>query len=300
MNLKNRILFQLTEKIILRNKKFKGIHNGESCYLFGNAKSLKYYDLSLFNDRVSIGCNSLFLHKDFSKIGIKYYYRGAPLDYYPFHRNPYTKKIVKHFNGHSLYKKNFHENSDVNFFIDITDYPSLRGENIFYLHNFGQQFSDYSNCNLDGVFSATQSALSGMIGLAIYLGFKDITLVGCDQLLTPKATEHFFEYGRIDQDHSPSVLSEKIVNSAQKFLNLRVVSPNSNYKGHIIEHIQYSDLTGQAEKFKENHEIISDDNLKILRSYNYNYSLTEGEFLKNNKWRLTESENKWSIEEEIL
>ena len=78
MNLKNKILYNLTEKIILKNKKFKGIHKGESCYLFGNAKSLKYYDLSLFNDRVSIGCNQLYLHKDFSEIKMNYYYDADP------------------------------------------------------------------------------------------------------------------------------------------------------------------------------------------------------------------------------
>ena len=201
MNLKNRILFNLTEKILLRNKKFKGIHNGESCYLFGNAKSLKYYDLSLFNDRVSIGCNLLFFHKDFSKIRMSYYYNGDPFNFYPFLRDPYTRKIVRHVLG-NLYKKKISENSDVNYFINVSDYPIMRGKNIFYAHHFGQQFSDYSNCSLDGVFSANQTALSGMLGLAIYLGFKDVTLVGCDHLLRPKATEHFFEYGRIDQDHS--------------------------------------------------------------------------------------------------
>jgi len=285
MNLKNRLLFTLTEKIILRNKRFKGIHNGESCYLFGNAKSLKYYDLSLFNDRVSIGCNNLYLHKDFSKIGVKYYYRGAPFTHYPFHSNPYSNnKLEKNTNGSYSYKKSFfHENKDTNFFIDVSDYFSLRGKNIFYTHHFGQQFSDFSNCSVDGVFNANQNALAGMIGLAIYLGFKDLTLIGCDHLLNPKASEHFFEYGRIDQKHTPSVINEQVLNSAQKFLKLRVVSPNDSYKGHIIPHVYYSELTGKEPEYKENYEIISDDNLNILRSMNYLYSITESEFRKNNE-----------------
>ena len=62
---------------------------------YQKGKSLKYYDLSLFNDRVSIGCNSLFFHKDFSKIGINYYYNGDAFNFYPFFRDPYTNKIKR-------------------------------------------------------------------------------------------------------------------------------------------------------------------------------------------------------------
>ena len=296
MNLKNRILFKLTEKILLRNKRFKGIHEGESCYLFGNAKSLKYYDLSLFNDRVSIGCNGLFFHKDFSKIGLSYYFNGDPFYMYPYWRNIYTARIERHILG-DLFKKKISENKSINYFLNISDSPISRGENIFYAHHFGQQFNGYKNCRLDGAFSANQNALSGMIGLAIYMGFKDITLVGCDHLMKPKTSEHFYEYGRLDQDHSPSIINEKVIKSAQTFLKIRVLIPNDLYKGHIIPHIQYEELTGKAPHFKENYEIISDADFKILRQNNCGYSITEKEFRENNEWRLRESKHKYSIEE---
>ena len=276
MNLKNRILFNLTKKIILKNKNFKGIHNGESCYLFGNAKSLKYYDLSLFNDRVSIGCNSLFLHKDFGDMRMSYYYIGHSFFYYPYWRNIYTGKRERNIIG-SLYAAKFRENSDVNIFINVSDYPSLRGENIFYFHNFDQHFTDYVDCSLDGVFSATQSALSGMLGVALFLGFKDVTLVGCDHLLRPKASEHFYEYGMLDEVNS-SIMGQEILASAQKFVKLRVVSPSNIYRGDLIPHIQYDELTGQNPQFKENYEIISKDDLSVLINCNLPYSITEDEF----------------------
>ena len=280
MNIKNRILFNLTKKIILRNKKFKGIHNGESCYLFGCAKSLKYYDLSLFNDKVSIGCNGLCFHKDFSKIGINYYYNGDAFNFYPFFRDPYTNKI-KRWILSDIYKKKFRENSDVNYFINASNYPTLRGKNIFYSHNFGQRFTDYNDCSFDGVFSANQSGLSGMIGMAIYLGFKDLTLVGCDHLMRPRSSGHFFEYGKMDTIFHPEVMGQEVLVSAQKFVDLRVVTPIDDRRGDIIPHIQYDELTGKTLDYKENHEIISDDDLKILSQCCYPYIMTKSDFYKN-------------------
>ena len=281
MNLKNSLIFFLAKNIILKNKKFKDLHMGESCYLFGNAKSLKYYDLSLFSDRVSIGCNSLFLHKDFGHIDCQYYYNGDPFYLYPYWRNQYTRKIEKNVLG-ALYKKKIREYSNINFFINISDYPAIRGENIHYVHNYGHHFTNYTDCSLDGIFSANQSGLSSMLGMAIYLGFKDITLVGFDSLLIPKASEHFYEYGELDLDHEATELHKEYVKNAQEFLELRVVSPNDSYKGHIIPHIQYDELTGEDLKFKENHEIISNDDLNVLRNCNYNFSITENLFKKNN------------------
>ena len=282
MNLKNRILFNLTEKIILRNKKLKGIHNGESCYVFGNAKSLKNYDLSLFNDRISIACNGLHFHKDFSKIGVSYYYDGDPFNFYTFMRDPYTRKIVRNVLG-DLNRKKIVENSDVNYIMDISDYPNVRGKNIFYTHHFGQQFSDYSNCSLEGVFSANQNALAGMIGIAIYLGFKDITLVGCDSLLRPTISLHFYEYGEMESKYYPTVGNEEVLIAAQEFIDLRVVSPSEEYRGDIIPHIHYTELTGRALNFKENNEIVSRNDLNVLSKCSYPYLITKSDLLKYNQ-----------------
>ena len=272
MNIKNKLLFQLTKKIILRNQKFKDLHKGESCYLLGNARSLKYYDLSFFKNKISIGCNFLFLHKDFKKIGINYYYNGDPFFCYPYRKNIYSGNMEKNILG-NLYTDKVRENSKVDFFINISDYPMLRGKNIFYLHHFGKKFTDFSDSSLDGIFNSNQNALSGMLGMAIFLGFKDITLVGFDHLLLPKASQHFYELGELDQVNTTSIISEKILNTSQKFLKLRVVTPNDNYKGHIIPHISYEELTGLETRFKENTEIIAHEDLVMLSQTNYQYNI---------------------------
>lgn len=70
MNFINKMLLKIFSKTVKKNEKYKNIHKGESCYIFGNGCSLKYYDLRKFNDRVSIGCNSLFSHKNVKDINL--------------------------------------------------------------------------------------------------------------------------------------------------------------------------------------------------------------------------------------
>ena len=88
MNSFNKLLLNFFSKTLKKNKKFKDLHKGESCYIFGNGSSLKHYDLKLFNDKASIGCGALFAHKDFRHLDLKYYYVAHPLFFYKFWKNP--------------------------------------------------------------------------------------------------------------------------------------------------------------------------------------------------------------------
>ena len=74
INFINKIFLKVFSKTLEKNKQFKDIHKGESCYIFGNGASLKYFDLKLFNDRISIGCGALLTLLDIKEIDLKYYY----------------------------------------------------------------------------------------------------------------------------------------------------------------------------------------------------------------------------------
>jgi hypothetical protein len=110
MNFKNKALFSLSKKIIEKNLKFKDIHKGQSCYLFGNGSSLKYFDFKSFNDKDAIGCGALFLHKDFNLLNIKYYFEGHPFFYYPYWINPYSRKIQMNPMGKFFKKRQLNNN----------------------------------------------------------------------------------------------------------------------------------------------------------------------------------------------
>ena len=49
-----KILANISKPTLSKIHKYKDFHKKESCYLIGDGISLKWFDLSLFHDRVSI------------------------------------------------------------------------------------------------------------------------------------------------------------------------------------------------------------------------------------------------------
>jgi hypothetical protein len=262
-NLKNKILHLVSKKVVEKNRRFKGLHQGESCYLFGNGASLKYFDLKKLDDKISIGSNGFFLHRDFKSLNVKYYYHCHPFFYYPYWVNPYSRKIVKNVYG-SIYREKIYANSDIAYFINLSNYFGLNDRNIYYIHHYDKPFDGYDTCSADHNFTATASSLSGMIGLAIYMGFKDITLIGCDYSFYPQSQGHFYSFGKFDDTFKEEPHNAAFFLAATKYANLRIVTPNKNYRGHILPSISYEELTGESPVYKENNEILSKPDLLAL------------------------------------
>lgn len=219
MNIKSKLLSflaksVLVKKVLDRNKKFDGLHKGESCYLFGNGASLKYFDLKNFDDKIVIGCGALFLHRDFKKIDVKYYYGGYSFFYYPYWINPYSKKINKNILG-IFYKEKMPCYENVKYFVCLSNYLGIRGDNIYYLHHFSKAFKTYSDSRMDENFTPMASGLAGMLGLALFMGFKDITLVGCDYTFFPQGQGHFYDFGKYpDAFHEEPINKDFLLDAA--------------------------------------------------------------------------------------
>ena len=274
MNLKDRILFRLAQRLLSRNTEFIGRHAGESCYLFGNGASIKHYDLGKFNDRIGIGCNNLFFHKDFPSLDIRYYYTGHPFLYYPFWSNPYSNKFEKNVLG-SLYRKKIILSQHVTYFMSLGDYISIRRPNIYYCHHFGQPFTGYSDTKIDGVFTAMESGLAGMLGMAIFMGFTDVTLVGCDYLCFPQGQGHFFETGVRPKTSWEKPVSKEFLSDARKHLDLRVLTLDDSHRGHILPHISYEAFSGNEPLYRENDELVSEKDLRGLSLSGMRYRVYE-------------------------
>jgi hypothetical protein len=249
--------------VLARNKKFEALYKGESCYIFGNGASLKYYDFINFNDKIAIGCAGLFFHRDFKKINVKYYYEGHPFILYPYWINPYSNKINKNVLG-MLYKRKMSDCSYVNYFISLSNYFGIRGDNIFYLYHFNKAFTSYTESKLDAEFTPMASSLSGMLGLALFMGFSDITLVGCDWFYFPQGEGHFYDFGRFDDLFIEDPINKEFLLDAAQYADIRIVTPHEGYRGHLLPDITYKELTGDEPTYKENYEIVSESDLKAL------------------------------------
>ena len=60
----------------------KNIEKG-ACYIFGDGKSLKYYDLSSFSDLPSISLGYLSLHNDSKFLNLKYILSCDSFSFFP-------------------------------------------------------------------------------------------------------------------------------------------------------------------------------------------------------------------------
>ena len=53
MKIFKKVLYKFAHPILSKVSRFKNKHQGETCYLFGDGVSIKYFDLSLFSDKIS-------------------------------------------------------------------------------------------------------------------------------------------------------------------------------------------------------------------------------------------------------
>ena len=263
MSLKNKILYTLAKNIIKRNQRYANLHKGESCYIIGNGASIKYCDLKNFSDKVAIGCNNLFVHQNFRDLNVKYYYTGHPFLYYPYWKNQYANKYTKNTLG-ALYKEKINLYRDISYFASVSNYFGINGSNINFVHHFDKPFGGYDGSRLDKEFTPMACALSGMLGLAIYMGFKDITLVGCDYAFFPQLQGHFFDYGKFPDTFHETPFNKEFLLDAMQSANVRVITPNDEYRGHILPHIGYEKFTGEKPLYHENDEIVSNSDLLTL------------------------------------
>ncbi len=263
ISFKNLILRHLARNILARNKVFKNIHQGESCYIFGNGISLKGMDLKKFDDKISIGCGFIYLHKEFPYLNMRYCLELHPFYYYPLWKNPYSRLREKNILG-ALSKKFLTDHKNLISFCSLSNYFGIRAENIYYLHNFGLKTPSLEACNLDGNFSFMQGALYGMIGLAIYMGFKKATLVGCDYTHSPARSLHFYEKGEgvihTDTNRSNNVFFELI---KQKIDLLTVTIPGTQSKD--LKYVEYDKYSGEKFCYRENTQIVEKKWLNCLR-----------------------------------
>ncbi len=273
MNFINKILLNIFSKTLEKNKQFKDIHKGESCYIFGNGSSLKHYDLTLFNDRVSIGCGALFSHNDIKEIDLKYYYISHPLFFYNFWKHPYRGKYEKNRTG-SFYRRKMKNRPDVQYFTSLSNYFGIQGKNINYVYHFGQANNLNIGNQMDSVFTMMTGALSGMMGMALYMGFKHITLVGCDYTSIPQKDGHFYEFGEGADLETDDVLDEAILNAFSEIVNINSITLDNKYKGRVIPSISYYDFTNSVPIYKENSEMVSAEDLLELDSLNMNYKIS--------------------------
>ena len=249
--------------IVQKNLKYQNIHKGETCLIFGNGGSLKYYDLSAIEKKyLSIGCTYSLADKRMSGLEMNYCVIPSAYFFYYFRKFSGANKIIINLIG-PIVKKIISKNTNTQFFVSLTNYYSLfcRSKNLSYFHHFeGKTPGSY---DLAGHFSNASGALDMMISLAKYMGFAKVILLGCDYLGSPTLEGHFYSdsipfYGADKPQYVTRI--KKVAGELDVVVILK--------KGslcQVFESYTFEEYFGAPEYYLSNTEIVDEGYLIMMR-----------------------------------
>lgn len=260
-NLVRSIIWFSSFPVRRRLDNMRGLHTGETCYLFGDGPSIKYFDLANFNNFKSIASNQIVHHLDFHKLKAQYWVLPDAMFYWPFrfrrnhfsysderrHRKAYSPKQFKH--------------SPIKPIINATNIPfCFSSQNLYFFDKFaGDQCTSISS--RPDAFAGTVNTL---ITIAIHLGFKRAYLVGFDYTHNPSLRRHWYERG-------PGVLNPLVdynkdfFQRAQEEIELFTVTLNG--LSDCLPSISYKDLTGSEPIYCENTSLLKSSQLAVLSGH---------------------------------
>jgi hypothetical protein len=258
-------LWQASKPILGRGNQFYGRHKGEACYILGDGISVKSMNLASFSNNLSIALNYIPLHKDFSSLNCPYYVVPAPYLFSPYFG--YSKPMRRHLNIMAkIIKEVVISRQEMRHFISLSNYPFVRAQNVFYLF---QKISD-SRLNTDFIsnqINCFSGALRSSICLAIYMGFDQIKLVGCDYTHTPSKSRHWYEAGE-GNNINQTGYEKDFFEIAKQFIDITTITLDST--SEFIDAVTYKDYTGIEPVFRENNELSEDRYLRALDTFSGN------------------------------
>lgn len=209
------------KKLSEENSKFKNVHHGKRCFILATGPSIKNQDLRQLQSELCIAVSQFFLHKHIKIISPKYHIL-AP-SHHPFNFDDVNKIFdglmqsyadnVTCFLGYTPYIYSTYR--------FLEKYPQYKNNNQYFIDYSMSQSLDESNyCNneiwrIDEKPFSIRTVIYSAIQIAIYMGCKEIYLIGCDHdyLNDPsRVTNHHFykeEDGISDAEHLSSFTTER-------------------------------------------------------------------------------------------
>lgn len=261
-NLLKSFVYRVANQTLGKVQKFHDIHKGESCYIFGDGVSLKSMDLQKFSDKQSIACNYFPFHKEFASLNCLYGVVCAPYFFSPIGGYDTVKK--NHLLGMSkLYRELIDTYSDKNFFVHLSNYPFLNGDNLYYMYEDipdDRLPIDYISKRINCFTGVMNTAIL----LAIYLGFEHVYLVGFDYTHVPSRSLHWYEKGQGIFCEHPDYQKE-FFGIAKEFVDITTITLDGG--SNFINAVTYKEHTGYDPVFKENMELADERYLKMLDTW---------------------------------
>jgi hypothetical protein len=154
-------------------------------------------------------------------------------------------------------------NPDIEFFLSLSNYPTLRCPNITYT------FKDLYDDRLPPDFitrriNAFHGSLRTSILLAIYMGFDHCYLVGFDYTHVPSRSWHWHEKGQ-GVFHPQVDYNKDFFEIAKEFIDITTITLDGT--SDFINAVTYKEHTGRDPVYRENTELIDERYLKVLATW---------------------------------
>ncbi len=171
-------------------QQFKGIHEGERCFIVATGPSLTYEDIALLKDEITFSVNSIVKVLKETDWRPTYYGIQDSNVYEKIEDDVVNSGLKYIFVGHRLQNKFKSADSFIPYF-HFSCFHGSHGEIVPLTSGFSD---DFSKIVYDG-YSVTYS----MLQLAVYMGFKEIYLLGNDCSYNINDKQHFVESGFFDK-----------------------------------------------------------------------------------------------------
>ncbi len=251
---------QIAANVFTRQlERFNNRHEGETCYIFGDGPSIKWFDFSEFGNHPAICCGMIPFHKDFDKLDVRYIALVEPWLFVPKMFQPKILHCLRQVAAE--YKWRIASLSENEFFISLSNRFSLSAKNINYVYrnlpnprnDIDKQLNQF-DC-FAGSFHAT-------LTLAYYMGFKKIYLVGFDSwTIQPARKSRWYELGE-GELFQPTNFATEFLDVLRPEIDIYTISNDG--QSCNAKNISYETYVGKTPVFRENYSLLSDHHLKVL------------------------------------
>ena len=167
--------------LIQSNACFKDVHKGQRCFIIGNGPSLKEQDLTKLENEYVFTCNQIMRNPVFPKLKTNYHFWADPTF---FNLDPTKAEDQELLNV--MLGVNTEDNRPVNFFAQ-EGYEFVKSFSLkekldvrFFAHRL-ELTEGYDNGILFEKFVPNlHTVVHYAVAMAIYMGFSEIYLLGCD------------------------------------------------------------------------------------------------------------------------
>ena len=183
------LIYRKNSKLLERNISIKNSYDGKRCFILFTGTSVSNFDFDLLKDELVIACGMSVVHKDFKKNNvIAYFDPGAweprSLLYLDVIFSAVFRSTKK---GCSVF---LHSTA----FPYVNELTSYREKDTYYITSNGNYLSSSDiSSDLHQLNNIQEGSISTALGIASYMGFKEIYLLGSDYLSDPPIYGHFYD-----------------------------------------------------------------------------------------------------------